>query len=103
MPMSQQRLYGNRRKADGGFEIVPDEAEIVRYIFTRYLEGAGTITISRETGLTQSHVYYILSNERMVGDLLLQKSYVDNHINKQKVINRGEKKQIYVQYNILEL
>ncbi|MCK9478913.1 MAG: recombinase family protein [Firmicutes bacterium] len=99
MPMCQQRLYGYRRKPDGDFEIVPEEAEVIRSIFTRYLEGAGIMTLSRETGLTQNRVRYILSNERMVGDLLLQKSYVDNHINKQKIINRGEKKQIYVHDN----
>lgn len=99
MPMCQQRLYGYRRKPDGDFEIVPKEAEVIRKIFARYLEGAGIIKISREIGLKQTHVRYILSNERMVGDLLLQKSYVDNHISKQKMINRGEKQQVYVHDN----
>lgn len=99
MPMCQQRLYGYRRQPDGGFEIIPEEAEVIRNIFTIYLEGAGIVKISRETGLSQNRVRYILSNERMVGDLLLQKSYVDNHISKQKIINRGEKQQVYVHDN----
>jgi DNA invertase Pin-like site-specific DNA recombinase len=110
MPMSQQRLYGFRRTADGGYRIEQTEAEVIRRIFRRYLAGAGMLIICRELnedGIPapkgerwNAHgLRYILSNEKAMGDLKLQKSYVSDHIEKRKIINRGEKPQYYVENN----
>jgi DNA invertase Pin-like site-specific DNA recombinase len=110
MPMNQQRLYGYKRTNDGGYEIVEDEAEVVRWIYNRYLEGAGLTVIVRElkekntprslSGKWSANgIRYILSNEKFIGDLRLQKEYTDDHISKRKVINRGGKPQYYVENN----
>lgn len=79
-------MLGYQRGADGKPEIVPEEAEVVRRIFRRYLEGCSEGQIQRE--LTQdgiatakgvkawSHqiVHNILTNEKYAGDALLQKT-----------------------------
>ena len=41
-------------------------------------------------------VRYILKNERYVGDLLLQKTFIQDHLTKSKRINRGELPRYYV-------
>lgn len=43
-----KKLLGYRRGPDGGPEIVPEEAEMVRRIFRRYLEGASLGDIKKE-------------------------------------------------------
>jgi DNA invertase Pin-like site-specific DNA recombinase len=110
MPLFQQRLFGYRRADNGGYTIAEDEAETVRYIFGRYSDGAGFMTISNElngSGVTAPQgglwntngVRYILSNEKYIGDLRLQKFYVTDHLTKSKKINRGSKSQYYVDNN----
>lgn len=37
-----------------------------------------------------SSIRTILQNEKYIGNMILQKTYVDNHINKKKCINNGE-------------
>ncbi len=39
----------------------------------------------------------LLCNEKIAGDLLLQKEYINNPIDKKRVINKGEKPQYFVQ------
>ena len=89
------------------YVIEPEEAETVRYIFRRYLEGAGFRTIAnelaemgahscRENEISFNHIRYILSNELYVGDLKFQKCFVPDPINKGKIKNRGELPQYYI-------
>ena len=78
------------------------EAEIVKYIFRRYLEGAGTTMIAREltnlgyktkTGNSKWNcgtVLWMLSNETYTGDLIMGKSYTVNPITKRRLMNHGE-------------
>jgi len=110
MPLNQQRLYGYRRTADGGYAIVENEANIIRQIFARYLDGAGLSIIVRELneqGILSPKggrwnvggLRYILSNERVIGDLLLQKAFIADHLTKKKKRNRGEKNRYYVENN----
>lgn len=110
MPLTQQRFYGYIRTKDGGFEIVEDEAEVVRFIFKRYLEGAGYMKIVKELSAeniptlkgekwSQNSVYYILTNEKYIGDMLLQKSYSENHITKKKIKNTGKLNRYYANNN----
>ena len=110
LPMSCQNVYGYKRTPDGGFEIIPHEAEVVKRIFYMFLDGLGTLKIAKiltEEGIesntgdrwTEKKVRYILSNEKYVGDLLLQKSFTTDHLTKKTKRNRGEKPQYYVQDN----
>ena len=102
VPMQYARLLGYRKGADGNAEIVPDEAEIVREIFRRYLDGASLNQIAdmlNNRGLTtkgsnspyrKEVVQRILTNEKYTGDALLQKTYVTDCITKKSRKNNGE-------------
>lgn len=93
------RMYGYRVK-NGVFTIVPQEAEIVRHIFRMYLEGMGCERIKKaltEAGIpapngglwSASTILLMLRNEKYAGDLLLQKYYINNHIEKKQLPNRA--------------
>ena len=84
------------------------EAEIVRYIFKRYAEGAGGYTISRELralghktkygGRTwpESTIRGILRNEKYKGDLLMGKTFTVDPISKRRLANFGEEDKFYL-------
>ncbi len=89
------------RMENGQYVVVPDEAAIVRRIFEEYIGGSGYETIvSRlnDEGLTarygrpfsHSGVQKILRNYCYTGNLLLQKTFRENHITKKTNVNRGE-------------
>ena len=101
--------YGYRIVNKKDLEIVPEEAATVRWIFDAYLKGRSSGWIAeqltakgipsqsgaecwRETG-----VRYLLTNEKYIGDALLQKTYVTDCINKKVKKNRGERTMYYVE------
>ncbi|MDE6727356.1 MAG: recombinase family protein, partial [Oscillospiraceae bacterium] len=102
VPMQYARLLGYRKGADGNAEIVPEEAEIVKEIYRRYLDGASLNQITdmlNNRGLTtkgsgapyrKEVVQRILTNEKYTGDALLQKTYVTDCITKKSRKNNGE-------------
>ena len=106
--VNNKRLLGYRYDGEK-YVIVPEEAEIVRFMFNRYLEGVGFRTIARELtekGIksvrgfefkAENPIKGILTNEVYVGDRLLQKKYVENPITKHKVKNNGELPQYLIQ------
>jgi DNA invertase Pin-like site-specific DNA recombinase len=89
-------------------EINEAEAEIVRRIFGMYLSGLGKQSIAntlnaegiahRDGKWHQTTVDYVLNNERVIGDALLQKSYTTGFPYR-KVRNRGEMPQWYIENN----
>jgi len=88
------KLMGYRLK-DGVFVIVPAEAVIVGQIYADYLSGMGTLAIQKkllEQGIKLSRcgVRGILQQEKYVGDLLLQKTFTENHISKRGKRNEGQ-------------
>ena len=105
------KLLGFRRGPDGKPEVVPEEAETVRRIYRRYLEGATLKNIKDEleqdnisTALgierwTGGVIRNILRNEKYCGDALLQKTYITNCISKKVKKNNGEKPMYYIQDN----
>ena len=111
VPFQYTRLLGYRRGADGEPEIDPEEAEVVRRIYRRYLDGASIFGIQRElerdlvptaTGVKQwswQTIRNILINERYIGDALLQKTYTTDCISKKIVRNTGEFPMVYVENN----
>ena len=93
-------LLGYRLK-NGCYEVVPEEAELVHRIFSEYLSGYGYALITRHLNqdgalsrfnrpLGPSTVSGILSNYTYTGNLLLQKTFRENHITKKKQSNQGE-------------
>ena len=85
------------------------EAEIVRYIFNRYIEGAGCTVIANElenlgyktkygsSRWVQSTVIGIIKNEKYKGDLLLGKTFTVDPISKRRLENFGEEDKFYIQ------
>ncbi len=87
------------------------EAKIVKYIFTRYVEGAGTTMIGRELeekgwktarGSSEWHdstILGILKNEKYKGDLLQGKTYTVDPITGRRLTNNGESDRYYVNHH----
>ena len=89
------------RLRDGKYEVIPEEAATVRRIFNDYLSGMGGLAICKalnEEGITtrDGGVWHlgplmnVLGNYCYTGNLILQKTYRENHITKRKCVNRGE-------------
>ena len=106
-----KKLLGYRRGADGQPEIVPEEAETVRRIYSRYLEGASLGDIKKELeadniptaenvqGWSYQVIRNILTNEKYMGDAILQKTFVTDCISKRVVKNQGELPMYYIENN----
>lgn len=93
-------MLGYRMK-DGHLCIVPDEAELVKRIYTMYLSGKGTLAITKElnaenltTRLGYSFrpgaISKILKNYAYTGNLILQRTFRENHLTKRTLINEGQ-------------
>ena len=103
-------FLGYRRGADNQPEIDPEQAEVVRLIFDRYLLGDSLTVIkqlleSREipspTGKNTwsvTTIHSILTNEKYKGDALLQKTYVVDCITHKSKRN-DDRPQYYVENN----
>lgn len=93
---------------DKSITINEDEAEIVRYIFNRYTEGAGGSVIGQElenlgyktkygnSTWAPSTVLGIIKNEKYKGDILLGKTFTVDPISKRRLENLGEEDQFYI-------
>ena len=106
-----KKMLGYRKGADGQPEIVPEEAEIIRRIYRRYLAGCSLGQIKQE--LEQDNIptaqkverwssaviHNILTNEKYMGDALLQKTYITDCITKKVKKNMGERPMYYVENN----
>ena len=95
-------LYGYRKGDDSKPEIIPDQAEVVRKIYDLFLSGtpvrgiqeylnANSVpNINGEPKWARSAIDSILTNEKYCGDVLLQKTYIDDCINKKVKKNTGQ-------------
>lgn len=95
-------LYGYRKGDDGKPEIIPDQAEVVRKIYDLFLSGtpvrgiqeylnaSAVPNINGEPKWARSAIDSILTNEKYCGDVLLQKTYIDDCINKKVKKNTGQ-------------
>lgn len=93
---------------DKSITVNEEEAEIVRYIFNRYIEGAGGSVIGQELEnlghLTKygnstwvpTTVLGIIKNEKYKGDILLGKTFTVDPISKRRLENMGEEDQFYI-------
>lgn len=95
--------YGYRL-VDKQLVVCPEEAEIVKQIFDWYLAGLGMNAIVaklNELDQTQTwavgHIRYILTNEKYLGDSLMQKTYRLDVLPFRSKKNRGERAMYYAQ------
>ncbi|HBG2164848.1 TPA: recombinase family protein [Clostridioides difficile] len=98
-------------KEDKTLTINEKEAEIVKYIFNRYIEGAGGSIIGQElenlgyktkygsTTWSNSTVLGIIKNEKYMVDVLLGKTFTVDPISKRRLDNLGEEEKYYVKNN----
>lgn len=105
------RLYGFEKGSDGQPQIVSEQAEVVRRIYTEYLSGETIPTIRKrltEEGIPctekspkwcDHRIYGILTNEKYCGDVLRQKTFVEDCIKKKSVKNTGQLPMYYIQNN----
>lgn len=93
-------IHGYRYE-NGKFVIVSEESALIRNIFQWYLDGHGYNAIAQRLNAEgsrtrndklwyQSTIMAILRNSAYTGDLLLQKTYRENHMTKRKRFNDGE-------------
>lgn len=106
-----KKMLGYRKGADGQPEIIPEEAEVIKRIYHRYLDGCTLGQIKRELdednvptaqgvdSWSPAIIHNILTNEKYIGDALLQKTYITDCISKKVKKNQGERAMYYVENN----
>ena len=111
VPFNYKTFLGYRRGADGKPEIDPEQAEIIKFIYSSYLDGDSLRTIAEKHNndgiLTPANkrkwssptVKSILQNEKYKGDAILNKTYVVDCISKKVRKNNGERVKYYVENN----
>ena len=93
----------------GKLVIVPEEAEIVRRIYAEYLDGKsfkkikqgleadGILNGAKHEKWHDTNIRQILTNEKYIGDALLQKTYTVSVLDKKRVPNNGIVPKYYVE------
>ena len=116
MKMSRGELVGFNKclgydydKETKSISINQKEAEIVKYIFDRYINGAGAFVIAKELenlgyltikGSKRWHegsIRCIIKNEKYKGDVLLGKTFTVDPITHKRLSNLGESEKYYVE------
>lgn len=93
-------MLGYRYK-DGKLIVYNSEAETVRRIFREYLDGKGIVAISNGLNAdniptrlgnrwSKGTVSKVLRNYAYTGNLLLQRTFRENHITKKTLVNEGQ-------------
>ena len=104
-----KHFLGYKKGDDGLPEIVPEEAEIVRLIYSSFingmtpyrigkmLTGKGIPTPAGKIKWQSSTIESILTNEKYKGSALLQKQFTVDFLTKKRKINEGEIPQYYIE------
>ena len=107
--VNHNRFLGYTKDDDGNLIIEPTEAAVIKRIYREYLEGAsyrdicnglmadGILTGAGKKKWIPSTIHKILSNEKYIGDALLQKTITTNLLEKKREINNGLAPQYYVE------
>ena len=107
--VNHNRFLGYTKDADGNLVIEPKQAEIVKRIYREYLEGKsmdkiaagleadGILTGAGKERWHPSTIKKILTNEKYIGDALLQKTYTTDFLTKKRIKNNGTMPQYYVE------
>lgn len=100
-------VYGYTSSENGKYQIVPEEAEVVRAAFKLYDSGKSMGWIAdyfTKQGIPSpgrkrwdaSNISVFLNNEKYVGDIRLQKKYTVDHIEHKEIINDGKVPSYYI-------
>lgn len=104
-----KRTFGYKKGIDKRLHIIPEEAEIVRMIYKKYLEGQSlngiadlltkmkVRTIRGNSRWNGSSIRVILTSEKYIGDAIAQKTFTVDYLLKDRRKNKGELPQYYVQ------
>ena len=107
VPFQYKRFLGYRRGPDGKPEIDPDQAEIVKRIYSCFLAGDSMTTIANSltadgiptpTGSGRwvpGTIQSIISNEKYAGNAVLNKTYVVDCLSKKVKRNDGKARPMY--------
>lgn len=107
--VNHNRFLGYTKDDEGKLIIVPDEADIVRRIYAEYMDGKTFLQIRRglekdgikngagNTKWWESNIRQILTNEKYIGDALLQKTYTVSVLEKKRSQNDGNLPKYYVE------
>ena len=100
--LNHTQFLGYTKGPDGILQIVPEEAEIVRKIFELYIQGNGVRKIKRyleEHGIktvtgksewSTSTIDRMLSNEKYVGEVRMQKTFTADFLTGRREKNMGQ-------------
>ena len=100
--LNHTQFLGYTKGPDGILQIVPEEAEVVRKIFElyvngngvrkikRYLEETGIKTVTGKTEWSTSTIDRMLSNEKYIGQVLMQKTYTPDFLSGKQEKNQGQ-------------
>ena len=104
-------FLGYTKDEEGHLIIDPEQAEVVKRIYREYLNGQSFIRIKRSLeadGILngaghakwhESNIKQILTNEKYIGDALLQKTYTVDILEKKREANKGQVPKYYVESN----
>ncbi|HEY9059241.1 MAG TPA: recombinase family protein [Pseudobacteroides sp.] len=104
--INTDRLLGYDKDKNGRLIINKEQAEVVRLIFKRYLEGVSGYRLAIELNKAEVSTYNnkqwsshrilrIISNEKYMGACLMQKSFVNE--NGKQVMNYGQCDKFYIE------
>ena len=100
--LNHTQFLGYTKGEDGELKVVPEEADIAQKVFELYLQGNGVRKIKRYleehglktiTGKTEwstSTIDRMLSNEKYIGQVLMQKTYTPDFLTGRQVKNQGQ-------------
>ena len=106
--INHNRFLGYTKDDEGTLIIDPEQAEVVKRIFREYLQGASVLQIKRgleADGIKNgagnlrwhvSNIQHILTNEKYIGDALLQKTVTYDLLEKKRKKNVNDAPQYYV-------
>ncbi len=107
--MSYDSFLGYEKDKEGNIVINEREAKIVKYIYSRYLQGIAPNTIAKELEDKQvlnvrgtikwygSTIKSMLQNEKYTGNAIFQKTYSTDFLSKKRKVNNGEVPKYYVE------
>ena len=106
-----KNFLGFRKGEDGRPEIVPEQAQVIQFIYDSFLSGDSIggikdkleeLRIPSPSGKAEWHystIQSILKNEKYKGDGIINKTYIEDCISKKVRLKNGERVKFYVENN----